>query len=254
MLYGFGSVCFVGILLFLALGSGLGIFRLPYMVLKASLLASDSLRKLRSSINGVVWSHRQPLASIAAVLSLLDGPGGCDLASCVVWFRFRLLRRYLALWPSEVRRVYRLLEMVGEGCVQFIFFLLALLRLAFSGILMPLLGLDLACLCLVIWLALFSISRLLFLMLDVTKLLLIFVGGRVLEVGLFWTFMVLCSSLILLTFEKEIRPLLRTIMVGGVWNGFLLGRVRGQAVPCRFCGAPDHDGHLFGECTFSTSC
>ena len=32
-----------------------------------------------------------------------------------MWFRFRLLRRYLALWPAEVGRVYRLLEMVCEG-------------------------------------------------------------------------------------------------------------------------------------------
>ena len=39
-------------------------------------------------------------------------------------------------------------------------------------------------------------------------------------------------------------------MVGGVLNGLLLGRVRGQAVPCRFCGAPDNDGHLFWECPF----
>ena len=46
------------------------------------------------------------------------------------------------------------------------------------------------------------------------------------------------------------KGLLRSIMVGGVWNGFLLGRVRNQVVPCRFCGAPDHDGHLFWECTF----
>ena len=30
----------------------------------------------------------------------------------------------------------------------------------------------------------------------------------------------------------------------------LLGRVRGQVVLCRFCGAPDSDGHLFWECTF----
>ena len=30
----------------------------------------------------------------------------------------------------------------------------------------------------------------------------------------------------------------------------LLSRVRSQAVPCRFCGAPDGDGHLFWECTF----
>ena len=32
--------------------------------------------------------------------------------------------------------------------------------------------------------------------------------------------------------------------------GFLLSRVRGEPVPCRICGAPDGDGHLFGECTF----
>ena len=55
----------------------------------------------------------EPLASVGAVLSLLDGPTGCDPAFCVVWFKFRLLRRYLALWPAEVGRVYRLLEMVG---------------------------------------------------------------------------------------------------------------------------------------------
>ena len=63
----------------------------------------------------MVWSRRQPMACVGAVLSLLDGPTGCDLAFCVVWFRFRLFQVYLALWPSEVGRVYRLLEMVGEG-------------------------------------------------------------------------------------------------------------------------------------------
>ena len=83
--------------------------------IEASLLASDSLRKLRSSIHRVVWSRRQPLAGVGAVLSLLDGPSGCDPAFYVVWFRFRLLRWYLALWPTEVGRVYRLLEMVSEG-------------------------------------------------------------------------------------------------------------------------------------------
>ena len=46
------------------------------------------------------------------------------------------------------------------------------------------------------------------------------------------------------------QALLRSILVGGVWNGFLLGQVRGQDVPCRFCGKPDGDGHLFGDCTF----
>ena len=49
------------------------------------------------------------------------------------------------------------------------------------------------------------------------------------------------------------KGLLRSVMVGGVWNGFLLSRVKGQPVPCRFCGAPDNDGHLFWDCTFPTS-
>ena len=82
------------------------------------------------------------------------------------------------------------------------------------------------------------------------RLQLIFVGELVFGVVLFWMFMALCSSLILLMLEKEIRGLLRSVMVGGVWNGFLLGRVRGQPTPCKFCSAPDGDGHLFWECTF----
>ena len=46
------------------------------------------------------------------------------------------------------------------------------------------------------------------------------------------------------------KAFLWSVIVGGVWSGFLLGRVRGQPVPCRFCGAPDGDGHLFWECNF----
>ena len=46
------------------------------------------------------------------------------------------------------------------------------------------------------------------------------------------------------------KALLRSILVGGVWNGFLLGKVRSQEVPCRFCGSCDSDGHLFWDCTF----
>ena len=74
--------------------------------IEASLLACDSLRKLRSSIHWVEWSRRQPLCCIGVVLGLLDGPTGLTLPFCVVWFRFRLLRRYLALWPAQVGRFY----------------------------------------------------------------------------------------------------------------------------------------------------
>ena len=201
----------------------------------------------------VVWSRRQPLAGVGAVLSLLHGPTGCDPAFCVVWFRFRLLRRYLALWPAEVGRVYRLLAMVGEGCLGHgsVHFLSAsAAEMGFNGILMPWLGLGLGYLCLVIWLALFSISRLLFLMPGVTRLLLIFAGGMVFVVVLF---LEVYGSLQLLNsshVRERDKALLRSVMVGGVWNGLLLGRVRSQAVPCRFCGAPDNDGHLFWECLF----
>ena len=46
------------------------------------------------------------------------------------------------------------------------------------------------------------------------------------------------------------KMLLRAILSGGFWNGFLLGKVKKEDAPCRFCGAPDNDGHLFGDCTF----
>ena len=99
------------------------------------------------------------------------------------------------------------------GMVVYIFSLPVLLRLVSGGIIFELLSL----------------------VLGATRSLLIFVVGRVFGVGLCW---------------MSMRALLRGIMVGGVWNGFLLGRVRSQPSPCRFCGAPDGDGHLFWECTF----
>ena len=57
------------------------IFALPFdfhgrvrIVRSVYLPASGSLRRLRSSIHRVVWSRRQPLANVGAVLGLLDGP------------------------------------------------------------------------------------------------------------------------------------------------------------------------------------
>ena len=60
-----------------------------------------------------------------------------------------------------------------------------------------------------------------------------------------------CSYLTLTMFGRERdKALLRSIPVGGVWSGSLLGKIQGQDVPCRFCGGRDSDGHLFGDCTF----
>ena len=190
---------------------------------QSSLLALDSLRKLRSSTCWVVWSRRQPLASIGAVLSLLDGPTGptgCDPAFCVVWFWFRLLRRYLALWPSQVGRAYRLLEMVSEGCpghgpihllsasAAEIGFRWDPLTLAWSRPGLPLLS-NLAG----------TTQHFKAAMLGGIRLQLIFVVGLVFGAGLCSMSMAPCSSLILLMFEKEIRVCFGVLWLG-VWNGF----------------------------------
>ena len=42
--------------------------------------------------------------------------------------------------------------------------------------------------------------------------------------------------------------LLRSILAGGVWNGFLMGKTRRDDVKCRCCGDEDGDGHLFRGC------
>ena len=220
--------------------------------IEASLLASDSLRRLRSAICKVVWSRRQPLANVGAVLSLLDGPTGCDPAFCVVWFRFRLLRRYLALWPAEVG-VYRLLEMVsdgspGHGSIHLlsssaaeIGFQWNLVALAWVRPGLPMLS-NLAG----------PIQHFRSAFLDAWRNKVAvdlcgrkgFRGGPLLDIH--GPLQLLNSSHV----RERDKGLLRSVMVGGVWNGFPLGRVRNQAVLCRFCGAPDHDGHLFWECTF----
>ena len=69
---------------------------------EASLLASDSLRKLLSSIHRVVRSRRQPLASVGAVLSLLDGPTGCVPAFCVFGSGFAC---FVGILPSGQLRL-----------------------------------------------------------------------------------------------------------------------------------------------------
>ena len=115
--------------------------------IEASLLADKGLRKLRAAIVRVVWSRRQSLANPGAVLSLLDGPAGCDPAFCVVWSRFRMLRGFLAYRPGEVARAYRLLEHVAAGCPGHgpVHLLKAPLRLVFFGLLRWLGGRERGC-------------------------------------------------------------------------------------------------------------
>ena len=150
--------------------------------IEASFLADTSLRERRTAIFRAVWSGRQPLANTGAVLSLLDGPSGCDPAFCVVWFRFRMLRMYLAYRPGEVHRMYRLIDSAAEGC-----------------------------------------------------------AGR-------------GPAHLLVESAAEIvwreKALLRGVLAGGGWNGFLLVKVKGQHVPCRFCGGADDDVISSGSVLF----
>ena len=50
------------------------------------------------------------------MLALSDGPQECDLTYCIVWCRFRMIRRYLVYRPEEVVRICHLLDRAMEGC------------------------------------------------------------------------------------------------------------------------------------------
>ena len=164
-----------------------------------------------------------------------------------------MLRRYLALWLAEVGRIFRLLEMVGEGCpghgpihllsasAAEIGFSWDPLALAWSqpGLL------------LLSYLA-GPIQQFKAAVLDAWRnKVAADLCGR--ERFREWLLLDIHGSLQLLNsahVRERDKALLRGVMVGSVWNGLLLGRVRGQAVPCLFCGAPDGDGHLFWDCPF----
>ena len=207
--------------------------------IEASFLAGSSLRKLRTAFVRVAWSRRQSFASIGAVLSLLDGPSGCDPAFCVVWFRFRMFRRYLAYHPGEVFRVYRLLERSAGGCpghgpvhlllqsASTIGFHWDSLELAWSRPGLPLLS-NLSGPFQHFRAAILGAWR------DAVSAQLCtrkgFRGGPLFDID--GTLQLLNSDHV----RERDKALLRSILVGGVWNGFLLGKVRSQEVPCRFCG------------------
>ena len=171
------------------------------------------------------------------VLSFAFGMGtGCDPAFCVVWFRFRLLRRYLALWPAEVGRVYRLLAMVSEGSPGHGPIHLPTASAAELGFRWDLVGMG--------WsrpgLPLLSnsagpVQHFKAAVLDAWRNKVAadlcgregFRGGPLLDV--FGSLQLLnCSHV-----RERDKALLRSIMVGGVWNGLLLGRVRSQVIPCQ---------------------
>ena len=168
-----------------------------------------------------------------------------------VWCRFRLLRRYLAYNPLEVPWLYSLLNHVasgGPGCGPMHLQVESAGVLGFawdplnSGWIRP--GLPMLHHMAgpyqhfksAIWDAWRAkVSFDLFRRQG-------FRGGPMLDIA---------GSLQLLHaphVRERDKALLRAIMVGGVWNGFLLCHARGEIVSCRFWGGFDGDGHLFWEC------
>ena len=216
---------------------------------EASLVSISGLRSLRTAFGQAALSGSLRLANPGAVLSLLDGPVGSDPGFHVVWCRFRMLRRHMTYNYSihELARVYSLLRVVsagapGHGPIHLL--LSSAMSLGFSW------DSD-SC----VWLrpglpALCQVSRLFQFFREAvwdawrTKVAGDlsspgFLGGRYLD---FRGSLKLLSSPHLRGGDKG---LLRRILSGGVWNGYLLSFVRGEIVPCRFCGGPDSDGHLF---------
>ena len=64
-------------------------------------------------------------------------------------------------------------------------------------------------------------------------------------------FMVLINYLFLPIFGNETKCCFEPFfLVKFGMASFLLSKVKKEDVPCRFCGAPDNDGHLFWDCTF----
>ena len=82
---------------------------------EASEVAQGASLRFRSACASAVWYRKMFLAHSGAVLSLLDGPVGCDPGIGVVWNRFRVMRRFLAPRSGGVPRVMRLIGSVSGG-------------------------------------------------------------------------------------------------------------------------------------------
>ena len=218
--------------------------------IESSLLASDCLQSF-----GLLFIRLSGLVAnlwLMLVLFLICWMGPLVVTLCFVW-SLSVFVYFVGTWLFGLLRLvgfivfWRWLVKVVLGMVLFIFFLVVPLKLVFGGILM-----------LEAWFAhaeQFGISHSTFraAILDAWRDKVAaesFVGELVFGVVLFWIFMALCSSSILLMFEKEIRVcfVASWLVVSGMVS-FLVGFVI-RPIPCRFCGAPDGDGHLFWECTF----
>ena len=220
---------------------------------EGSHISCKNLSSFRTGIVKACWPRKLPMANPHAVLSLLDAPDCCDPEMYFIWNGFRQMRRFLAYRPDEVHRVKRFLDLVaagrpGHGQVHLLLSSASQLGYAWdsyeegwlrpglppfrmlsgphqhfkSAIMSPWRGRAAAILT----------SRK------------GFRGGPLLDYDR--TKQLLFSSHL----RERVKMLLRSILSGGAWNRFLLGKTKEEDVPCRFCGGIDGDGHLFWDCPF----
>ena len=223
---------------------------------EASYVSSSSISAFRAAVVRAVWSSKMPLAHTPAVLNLLDGPVGVDPALHVVWVRFRMMRRYLAYCPEEVPRIFRMLDLIswrapGRCPVHLLLISAAELGFAWDGDERGWLRPSLPLLRTMTG----PIQHFFSSILDAWRYRVFaklserkgFLGA---EYADFKGSLQLLSSSHL---KERDKMLLRAILCGGVWNGFLLGRAKKEDVPYQFCGKRDGDGHSFWECSFPPS-
>ena len=174
-----------------------------------------ALSSFRSTIARAVWSKKLPMTNTPALLSLLDGPWGSDPAFFIIWSRFRQLRRHLAYRPDEEARIFRLLDYAstgspGHGPIHLL--IQSAEELGFfwdseqAGWIRPRLP-PLR----MVWQS--KVAT------DLCKRK-GFRGGFGLD--LYGSHQLLVSSHL----RERDKMLLRAILSGGVWNGFLLGKVK----------------------------
>ena len=187
--------------------------------------------KLRAAFVRACWSSKLTLAHTGAVLGMSGGPECVDPCACIVWYPFRLLRRYLAYRPLESARIGKLFDLVGNvapGHEPLHLLVDSAASLEFR------------------WCPVgFCLSRP---VLPRMPMPLSAFEGFFFECPLLdfqGSMQLLDSSRV----RDKDKALLRGILSGGVWNVFPLDKVHGDNVPCRFCGGLDGEGHLFWECS-----
>ena len=175
------------------------------------------------------------------------------VAQHIVWSRFRMMRRYLAYCPEEEPSIFRMLDLISRGAQGHGPVHLLLVSAAELGFAWDCNGYGF---CLGFPPSLRMVSGpVQHFRSAILEAWCLHVFAKLSERKGFWSvgFADLKGSLQLLTsshLRERDKMLLRTILCGRVWNGFLLGKAKKEDVPCRFCGKRDGDGHLFWECSF----